>query len=92
MALSVFSLLDAAKVEKKFEDAIKGFSKNFLRINHAYFRSNTAISFSCSNVQSKLRNDDTYFERIDNNNFDVGVQIFSNIDRIIIFIFKHDKD
>ena len=80
-----------SKIEKKFEDVIKGFSKYFSRVNHAYFRKNTTIGLSNSDVQSKLRNDDTYLDIIDNIAFEVGVQTFSNIDRIISFHIDMSK-
>ena len=74
-----------SKIEKKFEDVIKGFSKYFSRVNHVYFRKSGTISLHTSDIQSKLIDNDTYLDIIDNITFDVGVQTFSNIDRIINF-------
>ena len=74
-----------SEIERKFEDVIKGFSKYFSRVNHAYFKNASMIGLSNSDLQSKLRNDDTYLDIIDNITFEVGVQTFSNIDRIIRF-------
>ena len=74
-----------SNIEKKFKDVIKGFSNYFSRVNHAYFKSNSSNGLSSAELQTKLRNDDTLLEIIDHIKFDVGVQSFLNIDRIINF-------
>ena len=51
-----------SKIEKKFEDVIKGFSKYFSRVNHVYFRKSGTISLHTSDIQSKLIDNDTYLD------------------------------
>ena len=80
-----------SNIEKKFEDVIKGFSKYFSRVNHAYFKSNSSNGLSSAELQTKLRNDDTLLEIIGHIKFDVGVQSFSNIYRIINFCIDMTK-
>ena len=72
-------------IEKKFEDVTKGFLKYFSRVNHAYLTTNTIVGLRSSELHTESKNNDTCIEIIDHIKFDVGVQSFSNIDKIINF-------
>ena len=66
---------------KKFENAIKTLTKYFTRINHAYF-TNTSSNTHLSSVVGTINQ---HIELIDLMKFEIGVQSFSNIDRIVWF-------
>ena len=55
------------------------------KLLNAYFTTNTTVGLNSSYLQTKLKNNDTCLEIIDYIKLDVGVQSFSNIDRIINF-------
>ena len=81
-----------SKIEKKFEDVIKGFSKYFSRVNHVYFTSCDSIGPSYEELIDRVPSDDTCLDIINHLTFDVGVQSFSNIDKIVNFHIDMSKN
>ena len=80
-----------SKIEKKFEDVIKGFSKYFSRVNHVYFTRCDSIGPSYDELSDRVPSDDTCLDIINHLTFDVGVQSFSNIDKIVNFHIDMSK-
>ena len=74
-------------IESKLQPVIKQLKKYFGRVNQIYF-----------NEPKKKYNDytkevlDTGIDSIKNMNFEIGVQLFSNIDRILRFSINVEKN
>ena len=69
----------ALEIERKFLPVLTSIQKYFSRVNHAYFESIPTLSPVC--------NEDDYksLDFIDTMEFDIAVQSFSNINRIVRF-------
>ena len=74
-----------SKIEKKFEDVIKGFSKYFSRVNHVYFTNCDSIGPSYEELIARVQSNDTCLDIINHITFDIAVQSYSKIDRIVNF-------
>ena len=74
-----------SKVEKKFVNVTKTLHKYFTRVNHAYFKDHSEDATNNSTLSDKLQNDDTCLDIINDMKFDIGVQSFSHINRIVNF-------
>jgi len=74
-----------SKVEKKFMNVTKNLHKYFTRVNHAFFKNHNTDDADGSKLSDTIQNDDTCLDIINDMKFDIGVQSFSQINRIINF-------
>ena len=74
-----------SKVEKKFTNVTKNLHKYFTRVNHAFFKDHNTDDADSSKISDTIQNDDTCLDIINDMKFDIGVQSFSQINRIINF-------
>ena len=65
------------EIERKFLLVLTSIQKYFSRVNHAYFESKPTLSPVCN------QNDYKSLDFIDTMEFDIAVQSFSNINRIV---------
>ena len=74
------------KIEKKFDNVVKCFQKYFSRVNHVYFTDHTQLPEElATQMMQNITNDDKCLDIIDHLKFDIGVQAFSNLNRVVTF-------